>query len=55
MIQEGAQSDSIKGYMLPVCDTQEEKRNFPGLKKDTYYSLADMQDLNKATNTTDDE
>jgi hypothetical protein len=42
MIQEGAQSDSIKGYKLPVCNTNTEKRNFPGMKKQTLYSLQDL-------------
>lgn len=42
-IQEGAQSDSIKDYKLPVCDVDTEKRNFEGFKKDTYFSLDDMR------------
>jgi hypothetical protein len=42
-IQEGAQSDSIKGYKLPVCDVDTEKRNFPGYKKQVLYSLQDLK------------
>jgi hypothetical protein len=43
MIQEGAQGDSIKGYKLPVCDVNHEKRNFPGYKKQMLYSLQDLK------------
>jgi hypothetical protein len=55
MIEEGGQGTSIEKYNLPVCDVMEEKRNFPGMKKNVYYNLADMQDMNSVTNTTDDE
>ncbi len=44
MIQEGAQGDSIKGYKLPVCDVDTEKRNFPGLDKKQWYSLDDIRE-----------
>jgi hypothetical protein len=42
-IQEGAQSDSIKGYKLPVIDTDTAKRNFPGFEKKQWYSLEDLK------------
>lgn len=41
--QEGEQGDSIEGYKLPVCDTQEERRNFKGAEKKVYYSLEDLR------------
>ena len=44
MIQEGAQSDSIKGYKLPVCDVDTEKRNFPGYEEKQWYSLDEIRD-----------
>lgn len=55
-IQEGGQRDDrVSGdYMLPVCDTNKDRRNFPGTKKTQYASLADMQDLLKTTDTTED-
>jgi hypothetical protein len=28
---------------MKAIDTQKEKRNFPGFKKEVYYSLADIQ------------
>ena len=43
MIQEGAQGDSIKGYKLPVCDVDTEKRNFPGLEKKQWYNLEELK------------
>jgi hypothetical protein len=43
MKQEGAQSDSIKGYKLPVTDVDTSKRNFPGFKKKQVYSLQDLK------------
>ena len=42
-IQEGAQSDSIKDYKLPVCDVDTEKRNYEGYEKKVYYSLQDLR------------
>jgi len=41
--QEGAQGDSIEGYKLPVTDTQKQRRNFEGFKKNTYYNLEDLK------------
>lgn len=43
MSEEGAQGDSIKGYKLPVCDVDTEKRNFKGPEKKVYYSLEDLR------------
>jgi hypothetical protein len=43
-IQEGAQGDSIKGYKLPVCDVDTEKRNFPGYDKKQWYNLAELRE-----------
>jgi hypothetical protein len=43
MKQEGAQSDSIKGYKLPVTDVDKEKRNFPGYKETQPYSLEELK------------
>jgi hypothetical protein len=42
-IQEGAQSDSIKDYKLPVINQDKERRNFPGFKKQVVYSLEDLK------------
>lgn len=41
--QEGAQSDSIKDYKLPVIDTQSQKRNFPGFEKKQWFSLDELR------------
>jgi hypothetical protein len=37
----------ISEYKLKATDTQKEKRNFPGVVKNQYYSLADMQEKYK--------
>lgn len=42
-IQEGAQSDSIKDYKLPVTDVDTAKRNFPGYEKKQWYSLDELR------------
>lgn len=42
-IQEGAQSDSIKDYKLPVINQDTQRRNFPGFKKQVVYSLEDLK------------
>lgn len=39
-------SKNIKDYKLPVIDVCEDRRNFEGYKKDTYYNLGDMQQKN---------
>ncbi len=43
-IQEGAQSDSIHDYKLPVIDTQEQKRNFPGYEEKQWYTLSELRE-----------
>ena len=43
-IQEGAQSDSIKDYKLPVVDTDTARRNFPGYEEKQWYSLDEIRD-----------
>ena len=52
-VQEGAQSDSIKDYKLPVIDTQSQKRNFPGYEKKQWYSLDEIRagDIGLTTDT----
>jgi hypothetical protein len=42
-IQEGAQSDSIKDYKLPVVDTQRQRRNFEGYAKKQWYNLEELK------------
>ncbi len=53
-IQEGAQSDSIKDYKLPVCDVDTEKRNFEGYKKEQWMSLEEFRDGDFAGSTDTD-
>jgi hypothetical protein len=43
-IQEGAQSDSIKGYKLPVTDVDTARRNFPGYEKKQWYNLEELRE-----------
>ena len=43
MIQEGAQSDDIHGYKLPVTDVDTAKRNFPGYEKKQWYTLDELR------------
>jgi hypothetical protein len=42
-IQEGAQSDSIKDYKLPIINVDKQKRNFEGYKKEQWYNLEDLK------------
>jgi hypothetical protein len=39
----GEKSWHLDSYDLSKTDTQESKRNFPGLEKKQYYNLADIQ------------
>jgi hypothetical protein len=54
---------STEDYKLPVTDVQNERRNFPGYEKGSWYSLAELQagdagksvtDTDSATDTTND-
>lgn len=54
MIQEGAQGDSIKGYQLPVCDVDKERRNFEGKKKEQWVTLEEWRDGDWAGSTDTD-
>ena len=53
-IQEGAQSDSIKDYKLPVIDTQKQKRNFPGYKEEQWVTLDEWRQGDWAGSTDTD-
>jgi hypothetical protein len=36
-------STNIDSYKLPICDTDKQRRNFPGYKESQPYSLVDIQ------------
>jgi len=48
------QGNNINSYKLPICDTQEERRNFEGYEKNQWYSLAELQSGDYAGTTDTD-
>lgn len=35
---------TTEDYKLPVCDTQTERRNFPGYMEEQFYTLPEIQE-----------